>query len=241
MRLPTRVRERLGRKESPWICICYILTHMGLFARNPIESSKTAPLYTVGSQKTFLIVALGNPGDEFAGTRHNIGFAAIDAFVSNQSEFAGWVTKKDLKCLQATATLGSNRVIVIKPTTFMNLSGEAVHAAQAFYKVSPDNTVVVYDELDLDFGTLRMRSGGGSAGHNGIKSIISHTSDSFHRVRIGINSEHRQKNDEKDFVLKAFSKAEQAELPHLYKEVTAVLTEYIFGGQLPTETRSFIV
>ena len=214
---------------------------MGLFSKKPTQTSSTAPLYTIGGQKTVLLVALGNPGKEYDGTRHNIGFAAIDAFVGANSEFGSWVVKKDLKCQLVSATLGSTRVIAIKPITFMNLSGEAVQAVQSFYKLGPGDTVVIHDELDIDFGQIRTRVGGGSAGHNGLKSIMQHTGENFGRVRIGINSEHRTKNDEKDFVLKPFSKEEQGELKNLTREVTSILTEYIFGGQLATETRNFLI
>ena len=214
---------------------------MGLFSKKPTQSSSTAPLYTIGGQKTILIVGLGNPGKEYEHTRHNIGFDCINAFVSAHSEFGAWIVKKDVKCQLTSATLGSTRVIAIKPTTYMNLSGEAVQAVQKFFKLSDIDTVVIHDELDIDFGQIRTRVGGGSAGHNGLKSLLQHTGEGFGRVRIGINSEHRTKNDEKDFVLKAFSKEEQGQLKNLEREVTSILTEYIFGGQLPTETRNFLV
>lgn len=214
---------------------------MGLFSKKPTQTSSTSPLYTIGGQKTLLIVGLGNPGKEYDGTRHNIGFSCVNAFVSAHSEFGTWVTKKDLKCQQTSATLGSTRVIVIKPTTYMNLSGEAVQAVHNFYKLSALETLVVHDELDIEFGQLRTRIGGGSAGHNGLKSLIQYIGKDFGRVRIGINSQHRAKNDEIDFVLKAFSKAEQEQMSNLTSEVTNILTEYVFGGQLLTETRSFIV
>lgn len=214
---------------------------MGLFTKKPIQTSSTAPLYTLGSQKTVLLVGLGNPGKDYDGTRHNIGFDCLDAFVDSQSEFSGWVVKKDLNCLQATATLGSVRVIAIKPTTFMNESGRAVRATQDFYKITTAQTLVLHDELDIPFGQIRSRVGGGSAGHNGIKSITAHVGENFGRIRIGINSDFRIKNDEKDFVLKAFSKEEQSQLTNLRKEASSLLTEYIYGGSLSSETRSFIV
>ena len=143
--------------------------------------------------------------------------------------------------MSATATFGDKRVVAIKPTTFMNLSGEAVRSVQHFYKIPITHTAVVYDELDLDFGQIRIRSGGDSAGHNGIKSIIAQTDDSFGRIRIGINSEHRTKNDEKDFVLKKFSAEEKKLLPSLHREIDSLLIEYIYRGQLMPETRSFLI
>lgn len=214
---------------------------MGLFSKKPIQHSSTAPLYTVSNQKTILIVALGNPGKEYDGTRHNIGFDAIDLFVANKNEFSNWVTKKDLHCQLTSGTLGSSRVIVIKPTTFMNESGRAVQAVQSFYKIPNAQTIAVHDELDIPFGQIRTRQGGGTAGHNGLKSIISHSGDDFGRVRIGINNDHRTKTEEKDFVLKAFSKTEQEKTPALLAEVDSILTEYIYGGSLAAETRSFLI
>ena len=214
---------------------------MGLFSKKPIETSSHAPLYTLGNQNTVLIVGLGNPGKEYDSTRHNVGFAALDAFVAANDTFDNWIQKKDLKCLMTTGTFGASRVIAIKPTTFMNESGQAVQAVQNFYKISTPQTVVVHDELDIEFGQIRTRAGGGSAGHNGIKSIVSHAGDAFGRVRIGINSQHRTKHDEKDFVLKPFSKDEQAQIDSLNREVISILTEYIYGGTMPVETRSFLL
>ncbi len=214
---------------------------MGLFSKKPTQTSSHAPLYTIGGQKTVLLVGLGNPGKDYDNTRHNIGFACIDAFVAANNEFGPWVAKKDLKCTLTSATLGSTRVLAIKPSTFMNLSGEAVHATLSFYKLDINNAVVVHDELDIDFGQIRTRIGGGTAGHNGLKSILQHCGENFGRIRIGVNSQHRVKNDEKDFVLKPFSKEEQGHLGNLMRETTAILTEYVFGGELTAETRSFLV
>lgn len=213
---------------------------MGLFSKKPIQHSSTAPLYTLGSESTILIVGLGNPGKEYDVTRHNIGFDCVDNFAS-RNNLSSRITKKDLQCHIASGTLGSTRVIVIKPTTFMNDSGRAVQAVQNFYKIPVQNIVVVHDELDIPFGQIRTRQGGGTAGHNGLKSITSHIGENYGRVRIGINNDHRTKNEEKDFVLKSFSKAEQQKTPALLTEVNAILTEYVFGDHtLPAETRSFI-
>ena len=213
---------------------------MALFQRRP-QLGDVIQLYTLGQNKAVLIVGLGNPGKEYEGTRHNIGFACLDAFVEANG-FDPWIEKKDLKCHQASAMLGDTRVIAIKPTTFMNLSGEAVQAVAHFYKITPEKIVVVHDELDVPFGQIRMRAGGGSAGHNGLKSIIQHIGESFGRVRVGVGPKEPEQMDSADFVLAKFSGEQQKHLPSLAREVAAILSEYAFGGeQLTHETRTFIV
>lgn len=192
----------------------------------------------MGLNKTIVIAGLGNPGKEYAGTRHNIGFEVVEA-LANKQEFDPWIEKKDLKSLITSKTIGNARVILVKPTTFMNLSGEALRAITHFYKVEPGNTLVVHDELDIPFGQIRTRMGGSSAGHNGIKSVTQHLGQDYGRVRIGVKAS--TKMDTSDFVLAKFSKEEQAEMPSLTKEALAILTEYIYSGELPHETRSFIV
>ncbi len=197
--------------------------------------------YTLGQNKTVLIVGLGNPGKEYDGTRHNIGYACLDAFAA-VSEFDPWINKTNLKCHFTSATLGDTRAILIKPTTFMNLSGEAVQAVMHFYKIAADRVLVVHDELDIPFGQIRTRKGGSSAGHNGLKSVIGQIGEDFGRVRIGIGPKEPEQMDAADFVLAPFSKEQQAEMKNLTKEVSAILSEYAYGdGQLRAETRSFII
>lgn len=196
------------------------------------------PVYTLGLNKTLLIVGLGNVGKEYDGTRHNIGFAVLDELAKRQ-DFEPWMAKKDLKCELTSTKLGDNRVLLIKPTTFMNLSGEAVQAVMHFYKIPANYVVAVHDELDIPFGQIRTRTGGGSAGHNGVKSVSQHIGEEYGRIRIGIQA--KTPMEATDFVLAPFSKPEQKHMPELLKETTAILTEYIYGGQLPAETRSFIV
>jgi PTH1 family peptidyl-tRNA hydrolase len=212
---------------------------MGLFQKKP-QVSSSAPLYTVGLQKTLLVVGLGNIGKEYHGTRHNIGFAAIDEFAS-RLDFPSWVEKKDLKGYVSTQTVGDTRVILLKPTTFMNLSGEAVQAVSHFYKVPPEQILVVHDELDIPFGQIRTRMGGSDAGNNGVKSIIQQIGDGFGRIRVGVRNELAEKAASKDFVLGKFDKKEQEHLPELLRETTAILSEYAHGQPLAHETRSFIV
>lgn len=212
---------------------------MALFYRQP-KASDNIQFYTLGQNKTVLIVGLGNIGKQYVDTRHNIGFTAIDQFAS-QNDFPEWIEKKDLKCHFATSTLGDAKVILIKPTTFMNLSGEAVQAAASFYKIAPENIVVVYDELDIPFGQIRTRVGGSAAGHNGVKSVIQHMGETFGRVRIGVGPKDPPQMDSADFVLARFSKEQQQNMPALLKEATAILSERVYGTQLLAETRSFLL
>lgn len=210
---------------------------MALLQKRPITES-VSTLYTLQASKTVLIVGLGNIGAEYDDTRHNIGFACIDAF-AKENDFDPWINKKDLKSLITQKTLGSTRVILAKPTTFMNLSGEAVQAIAAFYKIDPAYIIVIADELDIPFGQIRTRTGGGAAGHNGIKSVMQHMAEDFGRLRIGIGPKTHEQMDSADFVLAKFTQDEQLRLPHLTREVIALLTETIYSDSLQSETRSF--
>jgi PTH1 family peptidyl-tRNA hydrolase len=214
---------------------------MGWLIKQQELMSSPMQLYSLGQQKQILIVGLGNVGQQYEGTRHNIGFFCADAFISAHEELSGWQEKKDFKCFLSQGHLGDTRVIVIKPTTFMNASGQAVQAVSHFFKITPDNILVIHDELDILFGQIRMRDGGSSAGHNGIKSIIESIGESFNRLRIGIGPKKPASMDSADFVLKAFSKPEQKQLPLLIQEVNSILDEYVYGGQIPQETRRFKV
>ena len=215
---------------------------MALFQKKPIVENMM-PLYTLSSSQTYLIVGLGNPGATYDDTRHNIGFAVLDTFADSNG-FPGWVQKKDLEGLVTVATLGQSRVVLLKPTTFMNESGRAVQKTSHFYKVPTGNIIVVHDELDIDYGQIRSRSGGSAAGHNGVKSAIAQLGeDGFGRIRIGIGPKSPPQIDAADFVLQKFSGAEQGTMKALLSEATAMLNDYVFasGGTLPAETRSFLV
>jgi PTH1 family peptidyl-tRNA hydrolase len=211
---------------------------MALFQKK-LDSSDGSSLYTVGMSKNVLIIGLGNPGKKYDGTRHNIGFDILDSF-AKKNDFQAWITKKDLKCQVTTATMGATRVILCKPTTFMNNSGEATQAIQRFYRVYNSGTLVVYDELAIPFGSLRTRVGGSDAGHNGVKSLINHLGDDFNRLRIGTGDEISKKADALDFVLGKFTKNEQGIVPLILREATTIITEFIFGGELPHETRTIL-
>ncbi|HYH36071.1 MAG TPA: aminoacyl-tRNA hydrolase [Candidatus Saccharimonadales bacterium] len=206
------------------------------------QSSDPTNYYTVGLNKTVLIAGLGNPGKEYQETRHNIGFMCIDDFVGKTDGMEEWVRKKDLKCLLSTGRLGDTRVLAVKPATFMNLSGEAVAAVINFYKLNADHIIVVHDELDIDFGQIRLRQGGSDAGHNGIKSVTQHIGEDYGRIRIGVGPKKPAAIKSEDFVLQKFSAEQLEQLPNLTREVSAILTEYLYGDQnLPHDTRNFLV
>ena len=130
-----------------------------------------------------VIAGLGNPGSKYAGNRHNIGFMAVDALHRRHS-FSPW--SKKFKAEIAEGEIAGERVLLIKPQSFMNLSGEAVGEALRFYKLGPDKLTVLYDELDLAPGRVRIKTGGGHGGHNGIKSLDAHCGKDYRRVRLGI-------------------------------------------------------
>jgi PTH1 family peptidyl-tRNA hydrolase len=210
---------------------------MALFQKKP-QATDIMPLYTLGATKTALIIGLGNPEEKYRGTRHNVGFAALDYF-AQKNDFPAWINKKDLKCELATHTLGDTRVILCKPTTYMNNSGEAAQAVQHFYKVYNKKTLAVYDELAIKFGQLRTRLGGSDAGHNGVKSLTQHVGDDYARLRIGVGNEISEKADAADFVLGKFTKEEQGNLEQILRETNSLINEFIFGG-LPHETRTVL-
>ncbi|MCO6387684.1 aminoacyl-tRNA hydrolase [Aliihoeflea sp. 40Bstr573] len=130
-----------------------------------------------------IIAGLGNPGSKYENNRHNVGFMAADA-IARRHAFAPW--SKKFQALISTGTIGTEKVLLIKPQTFMNLSGQAVGEALRFHKAATSDLIVLYDELDLDPGKVRIKTGGGHGGHNGIKSIDAHCGKDYTRVRIGI-------------------------------------------------------
>ncbi len=211
---------------------------MALFQKKPHVSS-SAPLYTLGLNKTILVVGLGNIGKDYENTRHNIGFETINDFIKLQN-FPEWVNKRDLKAHITSGNIGSARVIAARPTTFMNLSGAAVQAVENFYKINPTDIVVIHDELDIPFGQIRTRLGGGSAGHKGVESVSERIGPDYYRIRIGIGSEQSAKIDSANFVLDKFNPDELNQMDLLKREVNSMLTEFIVGGTMPNETRRFV-
>lgn len=155
-----------------------------------------------------LFVGLGNPGSKYENNRHNVGFMAVDEIVRRHNFLP---EKKRWQGLTHEGRLGSDKVIILKPQTYMNDSGRSVGEAMRFFKLTPADVVVFYDELDLAFGKVKVKVGGGAAGHNGIRSMINHIGADFTRVRIGIGHP-GEKARVHGHVLGDFAKAEQPEL-----------------------------
>ena len=163
-----------------------------------------------------LFVGLGNPGAKYAGNRHNIGFMALDRIAADHG-FSPW--KKGFQGLVAEGRLGLEKVVLLKPETFMNLSGQAVRAALDFYKLAPSEVTVFHDELDLAPGKCRVKTGGGHAGHNGLRSIHGHIGEAYHRVRLGIGHP-GHKDAVAGYVLHDFGKADQDWLDDLLRGIS---------------------
>ena len=160
-----------------------------------------------------LFVGLGNPGAKYAGNRHNIGFMAIDRIAADHG-FAPFRARFQGRASEGR--LGSEQIILLKPDTFMNLSGQSVRAAMDFYKLTPADIVVFHDELDLAPGKCRTKIGGGHAGHNGLRSLHAHIGDAYARVRLGIGHP-GHKDKVAPYVLSDFAKADQDWLENLLR------------------------
>lgn len=163
-----------------------------------------------------LFVGLGNPGAQYAQNRHNVGFMAVDRIAGDHG-FAPWRARFQGEV--AEGRLGTEKVILLKPGTFMNLSGQAVGEAMRFYKLEPAEVVVFHDELDLAPGKLRLKQGGGHAGHNGLRSIHAHIGESYGRVRIGIGHP-GHKDRVSGYVLHDFAKADADWLDDLLRGIS---------------------
>lgn len=207
---------------------------MGLFDRKQTSFHDAQPYYTIGDSKTVLFVGLGNPGKEYVANRHNIGFMTMDKYQTTH-DFSGWTIKKDLQAMVCTGQIGSTKVILAKPTTFMNNSGDSVQKIQKYYRLYNQATTVVYDDIDVAFGTIRTRIGGGSAGHNGIKSVSAQLGEDYGRVRVGIGPKKPAQIDSADFVLQDFSKTEQESIAKIINEACSLLDEATVG-ELPEHT-----
>lgn len=175
----------------------------------------------------WLVVGLGNPGTEYAHTRHNIGFMAADELVRRYT-FTPFRTK--MKGQIAQGTVDGEKVILLKPETFMNLSGEAVQAVCAFYRIGPDHIIVIHDDMDLPVGKVRVKRGGSAGGHNGLKNIDSKIGPEYMRVRIGIGRPDN-KGQIVDWVLTTFNKTDKAIIDETLSRVVGHIPLLLAGQE----------
>ena len=184
----------------------------------------------------FLIAGLGNPGREYELTRHNAGFLAVDALCEKHGITLG---KAKYKALLGEGNVGGVRVLVAKPQTFMNNSGEAVRDIAAFYKIPPERTLVIFDDISLPVGRIRIRAKGSDGGHNGMKNIIYLSgSDLFPRIKIGVGEKPHPDYDLKDWVLSRFKKDEEEPLKTALSNAVGAV-EYVVRGNTAEAMNKF--
>ncbi len=175
-----------------------------------------------------LIAGLGNPGTQYERTRHNVGFLFLD-YLIDQIADNRWSDNKKFNALTNQCSIGHHPIYLIKPQTFMNRSGQAVAAACRYYNIDAKQVLVVHDELDFQAGTVKLKSGGGHGGHNGLRDIIAHmNSKDFHRLRIGIGRP-SGKSSVSNYVLSSPSKQELTEIENCFCWVEKSLQQIIFG------------
>ena len=183
--------------------------------------------------KPYLIVGLGNPGREYSGSRHNVGFMVVDRLAEKlETTFR----KVKMNALMTAVRHNGERIIMIKPQTFMNLSGQAVSSFIRFYKLPLENVLVVYDDVDLPFETLRLKPDGGDAGQRGVRSIIQQLgTKSFPRLRVGLDRP-PGRMEVSDYVLQKFSAAEKGVLPFILDTASGAVLHFIDHGLNQTMT-----
>lgn len=198
-----------------------------------LESERTpAPQGAV----EYIICGLGNPGTQYEGTRHNIGFMTIDTLCEKYKLDCKKLRFKSLTC---DAMISGKRCLIMKPTTFMNNSGEAVTEAMSFYKIPPERTIIVFDDISLEPGKLRIRRKGSDGGHNGIKSIIYLSgSDMFPRLKMGVGAKPHPDYNLADWVLGHFKK-EQAEALETAMDNAVSSIELMVGGKMNEAMNKF--
>lgn len=173
----------------------------------------------------WIVAFLGNPGLKYNGTRHNAGFMAADAM---EKKLGVSINKMRFKALTQTVDIGGKKVLLMKPQTFMNLSGDAIAQAANFYKLPPERVIVVSDETALPIGKLRIRRGGSAGGHNGLKSVIARLgTDQFPRIRLGVGDKPHPDYDMADWVLSAFKGQDAADMELVAKKAADAVECYI--------------
>lgn len=184
--------------------------------------------FRAGGGVSWIVVFLGNPGPKYRGTRHNAGFMAAD---EAERAFNVRIDRLRFKALTATADIDGQKVLLMKPQTYMNLSGEAAAQAQRFYKLAPERVIVVSDDVALPIGKMRIRASGSAGGHNGLKSIISCLgTDAFPRIRMGVGAAPHPDYDMADWVLGTFKNQDAEDMQALAKRVPEAVRCLITEG-----------
>ncbi len=191
-----------------------------LFKKISSSGVKTLPV-------SFIVVGLGNPGRDYENTRHNAGFLTLDYIAERQG---AKIDRVKFKALTATADICGHGVLLMKPQTYMNNSGESVGEAARFYKLAPENIIVISDDTTLDVGRLRVRRSGSAGGHNGLKSIAEHIgSDNYPRIKVGVGQKPHRDFDLAAWVLSNFSKEENACLSESFPKALSGIEKIISG------------
>ena len=184
----------------------------------------------------FIVAGLGNPGNKYEATRHNTGFVFIDMLAD---KYSLRVNKIKFKAVTAIAEIAGRKCLVMKPQTFMNESGQSIREAASFYKIPPENIIIIFDDVSLDCGKMRIRRKGTDGGHNGIKSIIYHLrSDNFPRIKLGVGKKPHPDYDLADWVLSDFSKDEAALMRKAAGEAVEAL-ELMINGKIDDAMSKF--
>lgn len=191
-----------------------------LFGRKEKNKEEIIPMY--------IVAGLGNPGKQYDMTRHNIGFHTIDYIAE---KYGAKLNKLKFKAVYGEAVIGGEKVYLVKPQTFMNLSGDSIIEMAKFYKVSSENIIIINDDISLDTGRIRVRGKGSAGGHNGLKSIIYRLgSDKFPRVKMGVGAPKHEDYDLADFVLGRFTKDEIPVMEEAIKKAETAVFEIIKNG-----------
>ena len=174
----------------------------------------------------YIVVGLGNPGSKYQNTRHNIGFETLD-YIADKNNVS--VTKAKFSALYGVWEQDGHKIMLLKPQTFMNLSGEALKQAASFYKVPAENIIVIFDDVSLDVGKMRIREKGSEGGHNGIKSIISHMGQEFPRIKMGVGQKPHPDYDLADWVLGKFPDGDKKLLADRFEDAHKAVKLMVTG------------
>lgn len=196
---------------------------MAIIRKQTIAIPEIVPFYSSGLEKTRLFVGLGNPGQQYQNNRHNIGFMCLNKFCDLHE--LTWITKKDFQVDLAQTNIAGSRIILIKPQTYMNLSGQAVSKVLQFYKLSLEETYIIYDEIRLKLGLIEILKTNKDYGHNGLKSLSQYLSNDLHLIRTGIGPKQPSNIDLTQFVLSDFTKSQIPIVNKIAQEISSLIGE----------------